>query len=94
MVAARQAVLSVITGGGKWVEIVANADPLYQHLIVTAEPKFWCRAESSLPRSCGSKRVRCRRHKPRRKGQDKTYRAYEVRASTLKILKSPAVRKL
>jgi len=46
VVAARQAVLSVITGGGKWVEIVANADPLYQHLIVTAEGKFWRCVES------------------------------------------------
>jgi hypothetical protein len=41
VVAARTAVLSVITGGGKWVEIVAHADPLYQHLIITAERKFW-----------------------------------------------------
>jgi predicted phage-related endonuclease len=41
VVASRSAVLSVITGGGKWVEIVAHADPLYQHLIVTAERKFW-----------------------------------------------------
>jgi predicted phage-related endonuclease len=39
--AARTAVLSVITGGGKLVEILAHADPLYQHLIVTAERKFW-----------------------------------------------------
>jgi predicted phage-related endonuclease len=46
VVAARQAVLSVITGGGKWVEIIANADPLYQHLIVTAERKFWRCVES------------------------------------------------
>jgi hypothetical protein len=38
---ARTAVLSVITGGGKWVEILAHADPLYQHLLVTAERKFW-----------------------------------------------------
>src|SRR5690349_9140861 len=37
VVAARTAVLSVITGGGKWVEILAHADPLYQHLILTAE---------------------------------------------------------
>ena len=36
VVAARSAVLSVITGGGKWVEITTHADPLYQHLIVTA----------------------------------------------------------
>jgi predicted phage-related endonuclease len=41
MVTARNAVLSVITGGGKWVEIKVHADPLYQHLIVTAERKFW-----------------------------------------------------
>jgi len=41
VIAARTAVLSVITGGGKWVEILTHADPLYQHLIVTAERKFW-----------------------------------------------------
>jgi hypothetical protein len=46
VVAARTAVLSVITGGGKWVEIIAHADPLYQHLIVTAERKFWRCVES------------------------------------------------
>jgi predicted phage-related endonuclease len=47
--AARSAVLSVITGGGKWVEILAHADPLYQHLIVTAERKFWRCVESGEP---------------------------------------------
>ena len=41
VVAARSAVLSVITGGGKWVEIRIHADPLYQHLLLTAEKKFW-----------------------------------------------------
>jgi hypothetical protein len=41
VIAAKRAVLSVITGGGKWVEIGVGADPLYQHLIVTAERKFW-----------------------------------------------------
>ena len=46
VVAARSAVLSVITGGGKWVEIKTHADPLYQHLIVTAERKFWRFVES------------------------------------------------
>ena len=46
VVAARTAVLSVITGGGKWVEIKTHADPLYQHLIVTAERKFWRCVES------------------------------------------------
>jgi hypothetical protein len=37
---ARTAVLSIITGGGKWVEMTINADPLYQHLLLTAEKKF------------------------------------------------------
>jgi predicted phage-related endonuclease len=46
VVAARAAVLSIITGGGKWVEIKVPADPLYQHLIVTAERKFWRCVES------------------------------------------------
>src|SRR5580692_10769160 len=50
VVAARSAVLSVITGGGKWIEIATHADPLYQHLIVTAERKFWRCVESGEPR--------------------------------------------
>src|SRR5215472_14252021 len=49
VVAARSAVLSVITGGGKWVEITTHADPLYQHLIVTAERKFWRCVEGGEP---------------------------------------------
>jgi predicted phage-related endonuclease len=42
-------VLSVITGGGKWVEIVVPADSLYQHLLFTAEKKFWRCVESGEP---------------------------------------------
>jgi predicted phage-related endonuclease len=49
VVAGRTAVLSVITGGGKWVGIEVPADPLYQHLIVTAERKFWRCVESGEP---------------------------------------------
>jgi predicted phage-related endonuclease len=49
VIAARSAVLSIITGGGKWVEIKTHADPLYQHLIVTAERKFWRCVESGEP---------------------------------------------
>ena len=49
VVASRTAVLSVITGGGKWVEITTHADPLYQHLVVTAERKFWRCVESGEP---------------------------------------------
>ena len=49
VIAARSAVLSIITGGGKWVEIKTHADPLYQHLIVTAERKFWRCVETGEP---------------------------------------------
>jgi predicted phage-related endonuclease len=43
------AVLSIITGGGKWIEIKISADPLYQHLLLTAEKKFWRCVESGDP---------------------------------------------
>ena len=49
VIAARSVVLSIITGGGKWVEITTHADPLYQHLIVTAERKFWRCVENGDP---------------------------------------------
>jgi predicted phage-related endonuclease len=49
VIAARSAVLSIITGGGKWVEMTIPADPLYQHLLLTAETKFWRCVESSEP---------------------------------------------
>jgi hypothetical protein len=48
---ARAAVLSIITGGGKWVEIKIGADSLYQHLLLTAEKKFWrCVESGEAPR--------------------------------------------
>jgi predicted phage-related endonuclease len=49
VVNATTAVLSVITGGGKWVEISVGADSLYQHLLFTAEKKFWRCVESGEP---------------------------------------------
>ncbi len=52
--ASRSAVLSVITGGGKWVEITIHADPLYQHLLLTAENKFWrCVQTGEIPHLFG-----------------------------------------
>jgi predicted phage-related endonuclease len=51
---ARSAVLSIITGGGKWVEMTIHADPLYQHLLLTAENKFWrCVQSGETPRLFG-----------------------------------------
>jgi len=46
---ARGAALSIITGGGKWVEIKIAADSLYQHLLLTAEKKFWRCVEIGEP---------------------------------------------
>src|SRR5262249_8621911 len=46
---AKAGVLSIITGGGKWVEIAIPADPLYQHLLLTAEKKFWRCVENGEP---------------------------------------------
>ena len=51
---AKLSVLSIITGGGKWVEIGISADPLYQHLLLTAEKKFWhCVGSGEPPRLFG-----------------------------------------
>jgi hypothetical protein len=51
---ARSAVLSIITGGGKWVEMPVHADPMYQHLLLTAEKKFWrCVMSGEEPRLFG-----------------------------------------
>lgn len=51
---ARNSVLSIITGGGKWVEIKVGSDPLYQHLLLTAEKKFWsCVQSGELPHLFG-----------------------------------------
>ena len=58
---ARDAVLSIITGGGKWVEIKLPADPLYQHLLLTAEKKFWrCVESGESPRLFGVEPPRAR----------------------------------
>jgi putative phage-type endonuclease len=45
----RSAVLSIITGGGKWVEITIPLDPLYLSVMVSAEKKFWRCVRSGEP---------------------------------------------
>ena len=48
---AKSAVLSIITGGGKWVEMNVPADALYQHFLITAEKRFWrCVQTGETPR--------------------------------------------
>jgi predicted phage-related endonuclease len=57
----KASVLSVITGGGKWVEITVPADCLCQHLLLTAEKKFWrCVESGELPRLFGIEPPRAR----------------------------------
>jgi predicted phage-related endonuclease len=52
--ASRMAALSIITGGEKWVEMTIPADPLYQHLLLTAEKKFWrCVENGEIPHLFG-----------------------------------------
>jgi predicted phage-related endonuclease len=58
---ATAAVLSIITGAGKWVEIKIPADSLYQHLLLTAEKKFWrCVESGERPRLFGVEPPRAR----------------------------------
>ncbi len=51
---AQSAALSIITGGGKWIEMTIPADALYQHFLVTAERRFWrCVQTGETPRPYG-----------------------------------------
>ena len=51
---ARCAALSIITGGGKWIEMTIPANSLYQHFLVTAERRFWrCVQTGETPRPYG-----------------------------------------
>ena len=51
---ARSAALSIITGGGKWIEMTIPADALYQHFLITAERRFWrCVQTGETPRPYG-----------------------------------------
>jgi hypothetical protein len=46
----RSSVLSIITGGGKWVEITISMDPLYLTVLVSAEKTFWrCVQSGEVP---------------------------------------------
>jgi predicted phage-related endonuclease len=42
-------VLSIITGGGKWVELKINADPLFQTVLLSIEKAFWRAVQTGEP---------------------------------------------
>jgi YqaJ-like viral recombinase domain len=51
---ARSAALSIVTGGGQWIDMTVPADALYQHFLVTAERRFWhCVQTGETPRPYG-----------------------------------------
>src|SRR5246500_3482001 len=62
--ASRMAVLSIVTGGGKWVEMTIPADPLYQHLLLTAERKVSRRVQGGEALACSGSSRRARGSKP------------------------------
>src|SRR5450432_121138 len=37
----KKSVLSIINGGGKWIELSIDADPIYQTILIAAEKAFW-----------------------------------------------------
>ena len=51
VVGSKTSVLSIITGGGKWVEMAISADPVYQTPMMYAERAFWRAVSSGEPPS-------------------------------------------
>ena len=37
----KKSVLSIINGGGKWIALTIEADPIYQTILIAAEKSFW-----------------------------------------------------
>ena len=45
----RKSVLSIITGGGTWIELSIDADPIYQTILIAAEKAFWQSVRTGEP---------------------------------------------
>jgi predicted phage-related endonuclease len=45
----KKSVLSIINGGGKWVELSIEADPIYQTILIAAEKAFWRAVKTAEP---------------------------------------------
>ena len=45
----KKAILSIITGGGTWVELSIDADPIYQTILIAAERAFWQSVKNGEP---------------------------------------------
>src|ERR1700691_1409939 len=45
----KKSVLSIINGGGKWIELSIEADPIYQTILIAAEKAFWRAVKTGEP---------------------------------------------
>jgi predicted phage-related endonuclease len=45
----KKSVLSIINGGGKWIELTIEADPIYQTILIAAENSFWRSVKTGEP---------------------------------------------
>jgi predicted phage-related endonuclease len=45
----KKSVLSIINGGGKWIELTIEADPIYQTILIAAEKAFWRAVKTGEP---------------------------------------------
>jgi len=45
----KTSVLSIINGGGKWIELKVEADPIYQTILIAVEKAFWQAVKSGEP---------------------------------------------
>ena len=58
---ARRAYLSILTGGGKWVSIEVDADPVYQTVLLQVERIFWrCVKTGEVPSIYGAEPPRAK----------------------------------
>ena len=49
VVGAKTSVLSIINGGGRWVELSIEADPVYQTVLIAVEKAFWRAVQTGEP---------------------------------------------
>jgi predicted phage-related endonuclease len=45
----KKSVLSIINGGGRWIELTIEADPIYQTALIAAEKGFWRAVNTGEP---------------------------------------------
>jgi predicted phage-related endonuclease len=45
----KKSVLSIITGGGRWIELSIEADPIYQIILIAVEKAFWRAVKTGEP---------------------------------------------